>query len=158
MLPLKATSGSMILPQPGSMWISMAAVTTDCYADIHICSCPWSVLQLESMLVSLACAAAKDCDGVHGLAAAEGQVDVCGLFCHRRPCWGQRQVLTLGAMQMSVVHTVARTLVSMVHTPLTLMGKEATFPLVWMTADVPLRKCDTEGFCDNLHPHPHTKK
>lgn len=58
-------------------------------------------------------------------------VDVCGLCCLLKPCGSPCSVF-----------------------PLPVKGKGAASAVVQMTADSWLRKNDTEGFCDNLHPHP----
>lgn len=48
MLPLRATFGTVVLPQPGSVFVSMSPGTTKCHAGSH-----WSVLQPEAVLTSI---------------------------------------------------------------------------------------------------------
>lgn len=69
-LPSRAMSGSMV-----SLTVARDSVDVHgmCYHQ-GPCKCPWSVLLLRVVMVSVACSAAECC------------VDVCVLYCHGRPC------------------------------------------------------------------------
>lgn len=58
---------------PETMLVSLAHAALSSYW------CPWPLILLRTMMVSM----------VH--AAAESHVDICGLYCHWKPCWGHDQ-------------------------------------------------------------------
>lgn len=59
--------------------MSVVWITTKGHVDarglsccLKSCSCPWSVLPLEAMSMSMACAMAKGHNGTNGLLCAQG--------------------------------------------------------------------------------------
>jgi hypothetical protein len=115
----------------------------------------WPVLPPRAVWMSIVCGAAWSHVGVCGpcchwdlwwclsRAVAESHADVCGLYGHRRPCWGQWCMLMPGTIQMHVVLPKAT-----IHAPSVCKGQDS-----YVCSDIddcssPLRKKDTEGFCD----------
>ena len=86
--------------------------------------------------------------------AAEGWVDIQGLYCPWKPC-GNLQSLLSAVLAVAKIHME---ILDTCSCWLTLKGKEATFAVLSMTADAQLSEEDMEGFCDNPYPHPHPKQ
>lgn len=126
---------AMVMPRPmfPMMATQMFMVCDANWNHIKICKVPGTILMLLTCPASLGYVDVRDPGNfwgfVHEPTAARDHVP--GLCCYQETCGGSWSKLLM------IVNS-----------------RQATFAVIWMTADAQVRGRDMEGFCDSPYSHP----